>query len=154
MYPPTVLTDDQRNELQGRYVYRGLVKKLSELTKHFTAMHHMCADEPGGTVVIASASTFEKPAARCVSVVFDKAVANVAYDDFSHGFNDQTTVRTAQVDVSAMKVEEGVEAVVNAMIESEPLFGNHVRSQRAEVERIRQIQANKWADTSRRYVWT
>lgn len=144
MFPPQNYTEEQRNELQGRYVYRDLVRKLSELTKHFSAMNHMCADEPNGSVVIALASTFERPAARCVSVAFEGATAHVAYDDFSHGYDNNTTRHTAEVDVSGMKVEDGVASIVTAMAEAEPVFGYHIRAQREQAARLAEEQRQRW----------
>lgn len=152
MFPPQILTDDQRKELHGRYVYRDLVKKLSELTKHFTSLNYMCADEPNGSVVIALASTFERPAARCVSVAFKGATANVAYDDFSRGYDDNTTRHTAQVDVSDMKIEEAVDSIVTAMAKAEPVLGYHIRSQREQANRLAEAERQRWAAFSGRHI--
>ncbi len=60
MFPPPILTDDQRSELQGTYVHRALVKELSGITKTLFGTDLLVADEAAKSVTLELHSTFEK----------------------------------------------------------------------------------------------
>lgn len=146
MYPPNAHLYDA-DELQGTYIHRALTKELGELTETFSATKALGSDEKGKSVVLSASHSLEKHGTRCLSVVFDKAKAHIAYDDFSHGYNNKTTVAEATVDVSGMREPEAVQAIVKAMAATEPLFGSHVREterlKAEEASRVRELQSRR-----------
>lgn len=130
--------------IHGHYVHSELVKELENVTKSFYAMDNFAVDNKGHSVVVTSHSTFEKPAARVVSVSFENAVANIAYDDFSRGFSAPTQ-KVQKIDTIGLKYEEAAKAIVKEMAAIEPLFGGQVRAHQQATEENARIKQEQYA---------